>query len=70
LSAENRSQETQLYDLRIDYADKVALQKRIQEHMALMVVLFAEIECLRERLKAKEKEVQEVRRSSLAPLKT
>lgn len=37
--------------------------------MALMVVLFAEIETLRQRVKDKEKEVQEVRRSSLAPLK-
>ena len=37
--------------------------------MALMVVLFAEIETLRQRVKDKEKEVQEVRRSSLAPFK-
>jgi hypothetical protein len=31
------------------------------------VVLFAEIESLRKRVKDKEKEVDEVRRSSLAP---
>ena len=50
-------------------SDEVALQKRINEHMALMVVLFAEIESLRQRVKDKEKEVKEVRRSSLAPFK-
>ncbi len=47
----------------------MALQKRINEHMALMVVLFAEIETLRKRVKDKEEEVKEVRRSSLLPLK-
>jgi hypothetical protein len=35
--------------------------------LALFVVLFAEIESLRKRVKDKEKEVDEVRRSSLAP---
>jgi len=51
-------------------SDDVALQKRINEHMALMVILFAEIESLRKRVKDKEKEVEDVRRSSLAPFKT
>jgi hypothetical protein len=37
--------------------------------MALFVVLFAEIESLRRRVKDKEKEVEEVRRTSLAPYK-
>jgi hypothetical protein len=37
--------------------------------MALMVILFAEIESLRRRVKDKEKEVEDVRRSSLAPFK-
>ena len=37
--------------------------------MALFVVLFAEIESLRKRVKDKEKEVEEVRRTSLAPYK-
>jgi hypothetical protein len=32
-----------------------------------MVILFAEIESLRQRVKEKEKEVEVVRRSSLAP---
>ena len=43
------------------------LQKRVQEHLALFVVLFAEIESLRQRLIYKEEEVETVRRSSLAP---
>jgi hypothetical protein len=37
--------------------------------MALMVVLFAEIESLRKRVKDTEKEIESVRRSSLAPFK-
>ena len=45
------------------------MNKRINEHLALMVVLFAEIESLRNRVKAKEKQVEDVRRSSLAPFK-
>lgn len=32
-----------LEDLRLALSDQVALQKRVQEYMALMVVLFAEI---------------------------
>ena len=56
-------------ELRIRFADEAALHKRINEHMALMVVLFAEIESLRQRVKDKEKEVEDVRRSSLAPFK-
>lgn len=55
--------------MRLKFSDEVSLQKRINEHMALMVVLFAEIETLRKRVKDKEEEVKEVRRSSLAPLK-
>ena len=47
--------------------DENALEKRIKEHLGLFVILFAEIESLRKRLKDKEKEVQDVRRSSLAP---
>jgi hypothetical protein len=49
------------------FSDEAALTKRINEHLALFVVLFAEIESLRKRVKDKEKEVDEVRRSSLAP---
>lgn len=50
-------------------ADEASLYRRINEHMALMVILFAEIESLRQRVKDKEKEVEDVRRSSLAPFK-
>ena len=53
--------------MRLRLSDETALQKRINEHLSLMVMLFAEIETLRRRVKAKEKEVAEVRRSSLAP---
>ena len=63
----NNDQEGQISELRLRLSDDVALQKRIQEHMGLMVVLFAEIETLRQRVKDKEQEVMEVRRSSLAP---
>jgi hypothetical protein len=55
--------------LRLRFTDEVSLQKRISEHLALFVVLFAEIESLRKRVKDKEKEVEDVRRSSLAPFK-
>ncbi len=33
----------EISELRIRFADEAALHKRINEHMALMVVLFAEI---------------------------
>lgn len=59
--------EEELSELRIRFSDEAALTKRINEHLALFVVLFAEIESLRKRVKDKEKEVDEVRRSSLAP---
>jgi deoxyadenosine/deoxycytidine kinase len=51
--------------LRIRFTDETALHKRIQEHLALFVILFAEIESLRKRVKDKEREVEDVRRSSL-----
>ena len=41
--------------MRLKLSDDISLQKRINEHMALMVVLFAEIETLRNRIKDKEK---------------
>ena len=43
------------------------MQRRIGEHLSLMVVLFAEIETLRNRVREKEIEVVEVRKSSLLP---
>ena len=48
-------QKEEISELRIRLSDDVALQKRINEHMALMVVLFAEIESLRKRVQDKEK---------------
>lgn len=56
----------EISELRLRYVDDNALEKRINEHLALFVVLFAEIESLRKRVKDKEKEVNDVRRSSLA----
>jgi hypothetical protein len=47
--------EEELSELRIRFSDEAALTKRINEHLA------------RKRVKDKEKEVDEVRRSSLAP---
>ena len=46
-------------------SDEAALEKRVKEHLALFVVLFAEIESLRARILAQEKELEEVRRDSL-----
>jgi hypothetical protein len=40
--------------LRLSLADQAALQKRLDEYMAMMVVLFAEIESLRKRVKDTE----------------
>ena len=45
----------QVEDVRLRLSDEAAMNKRINEHLALMVVLFAEIESLRNRVKAKEK---------------
>jgi hypothetical protein len=59
----------EIEELRIRFGDEAALNKRITEHMSLMVVLFAEIESLRQRVKDKEREVEDVRRSSLVPFK-
>lgn len=61
--------EQDIGELRIRYSDEAALQKRLNEQLSLFVVLFAEIESLRKRVKDKEREVEEVRRSSLAPFR-
>lgn len=44
-------QKGDLEDLRIRLSDNFSVQKRVNEDMALMVVLFAEIESLRRRVK-------------------
>jgi SMC interacting uncharacterized protein involved in chromosome segregation len=61
--------EEDLGEFKLRFSDESSLVKRIQEHLALFVVLFAEIESLRKRVKDKEKEVETVRRSSLAPFR-
>ena len=58
----NQQQAADLEELRLNWADQSALQKRIKEDMALMVVLFAEIESLRKRVKQTEIEIEDVRR--------
>ena len=64
---ENEDLETQTKDVRLRLSDESSLQKRINEHLSLMVILFAEVESLRKRVVDKEKEVEKVRRSSLSP---
>lgn len=51
----NEQQAQDLEELRLALSDQSALQKRINEYMALMVVLFAEIESLRHRVKDTER---------------
>jgi hypothetical protein len=46
-----------------------SLDKRIKEQLSLIVILFAEIESLRQRVKDKDQEIEQVRRESLVPLK-
>lgn len=59
--------EEEIAEIRVRFVDQNALEKRIKEHLTLFVVLFAEIESLRKRVKDKEREVEQVRRSSLVP---
>lgn len=51
LTAIVQTQNKDLEDLRLSFVDQSALQKRISEDMAMMVILFAEIESLRLRVK-------------------
>ena len=67
LSVLVEQKEEDLGSIKLRFSDESALVKRIQEHLSLFVVLFAEIESLRKRVKDKEREVEDVRRSSLAP---
>lgn len=59
----------EISELRVRFSDEAALTKRINEHLSLFVVLFAEIESLRKRVKDEEKKVDDIRRSSLAPFR-
>jgi hypothetical protein len=58
-------QNQEVAELRMRFSDETSLHKRIQEHLALFVILFAEIESLRHSIKDKEREVENVRRHSL-----
>ena len=62
-----RERDSDLAEIKLRLSDENALVARIQEHLSLFVVLFAEIESLRKRVKDKELEVEDVRRTSLAP---
>lgn len=59
----------EIRELRLILTQDYALEKRIKEQLALIVILCAEIESLRLRVEDKEKEVEQVRRESLVPLK-
>lgn len=45
--------EEDLGEIKLRFSDEAALVKRIQEHLSLFVILFAEIESLRKRVKDK-----------------
>lgn len=51
---------------RMKYVEYSNMAAKIQEHLVIFCVLFAEIESLRYRVLEKEREIDEVRKSSLA----
>ena len=53
LNGINSDLEEQAKDVRLRLTDETALQKRMNEHLSLMVILFAEIETLRNRVREK-----------------
>ena len=55
LNAVIQERDDDLNELRLRFSDEAALVKRINEHLSLFVVLFAEIESLRKRVKDKER---------------
>lgn len=59
-------QKTELDQWRFKYAEHSSLHHRLQEQLALLVLCFAEIETLRNRVKEKEAETEQVRRSTIA----
>lgn len=63
----NQQLTVEVSDTRLRLSDQTALEKRVEEYMGLMVILFAEIETLRRRVTETERECEHVRRSSLAP---
>jgi deoxyadenosine/deoxycytidine kinase len=56
-------------ELRLILSQDHAFERRIREQLSLIVILCAEIESLRKRVEEKEREVEDVRRESLVPLK-
>lgn len=54
-------------ELKVNLVGFTQLRVRYEEQLVLMVIVFSEVESLRSRMKEKEREVEEVRRSSLAP---
>ena len=66
-NAVSRSTTAEIEDLRLKLADMATLEKRLQEQLGLMVVLFAEIESLRRQLSERGREAEDARRDSLTP---
>lgn len=58
LSVLVEEKEQDLGEIKLRFSDEAALVKRIQEHLGLFVVLFAEIESLRRRVKTKKKKLK------------
>lgn len=62
----NKRQSEELAELRLGIAEDNYLQRRINEDLGLFVVLFAEVEALRARVRAQEEELEEVRQQNIA----
>lgn len=59
----------EIKELRLVLSQDHAFERRVREQLSLIVILCAEIESLRRRVEEKEREVEDVRRESLVPLK-
>lgn len=51
----------------MNYVRVNELENTIQNHLCTFVLLFAEVESLRMRIKVKDREVEDIRKQSLAP---
>jgi cell division protein FtsB len=60
----NTALQSEIHDLRLGSSDNVALRKRLEENLSLIVILFAEVESLRMRLKESDG-----KRNLLSPIK-
>ena len=65
LGSVNTRLEGSIEDHRLQLADMQTLEKHLQEQLALMVVLFAEIESLRTQLAARERELLDSRNGNM-----